>query len=245
MAAKKGKSGNNKQNLEPVAEDVISEEDLPGEDDFQDFKGEEGEEEVEEDEGDEDDQEELVATPVMTPGVSSASKTRKERGPRKIAYVTGAIVEMAADDVRLISEKYLVKTVKNSYDHVGWEAQARAKFRAQYKEEPTFCMGPFYLVRDPSLTPGKKRESLRLEVGHKFGFNGKSGTAIHKGWRVLVNYTKNPDFIMVQYDKVVDPVAAGQKDPAKKLQKPNPKYIKTSFVSNLKEDSETIAVAAQ
>lgn len=243
--AKKSKSGNSKQNSLPaVVETALSGEDLPLEEEFLEMKEDEenSEEEEDDEEDDFDDSEDLAAQSVVIPSTGAvATRVRKERGPRKIAYVTGGLVEMSSDDVRVISEKYLVKTVKNSYDHAGWEAQARAKFRAQYKEEPTFCLGPFYLVRDPSLTPGKKRESLRLEVGRKYGFNGKSGTAIHKGWRVFVNYTRNPDVIMVQYDKVVDPAAAGQKDLTKKLQSPNPKYIRSSAVTNLKEDEEVTA----
>lgn len=184
----------------------------------------------------ESDETEAAAGGASTSGEPATAKAKKIRGPRRIVYVIGAsILDAKTDEVKNVVERINPKvTTGVPFDRKKGEAEARQAFTAKHGTEPEFCEGPFYIVRDPAASIHKKRETLNMNIGAHYGFNGKMGTAIHKGWSTIVNFTNNPDYVFVMYDKVVNPEAAGQKE-GKKLQKPNPRFVPVKTVQDLKE----------
>lgn len=221
----KNTRSNTKRNTAPVVEEetVLAAETQPEE-----------EEDVSDEDVETDEEEEEAETAGPTAAASTGEpKAKKTRGPRKILYVLSANIMTAADEVKLQTERIIPKAAAiQPFDRKKGEAEARLTFRTKHGTEAESCEGPFYIVRDPSATTGKKRETLNMSIGAQYGFNGEMGTAVHKGWSCIVNFTHNKDYVMVMYDKIVNPVEAGQKE-GKKLQKPNPRYVPISAIREL------------
>lgn len=184
-----------------------------------------------------------------TPAGASGGKTRKPRGPRTIVYVCGRSV-LNEDETMTVQTQQIKSPIAsngisgptgNAFDRKAAEAEVTEIYRKKHREDPEFVAGPFYLVRDPQNVTGRKRETLNMNVGAKYGFSGESGTGIHKGWSVIVNFTRNPDLVLAMYNKIVNPVDAGVKknDEGKEIkpQKPPARYIPTSSVQNLVKDA--------
>lgn len=239
----KNSAGGNKKNVKNLPQEEFKEEALAlatseevanseesASSDLEDYEEVEDLDEDDEDdyEREEEDEEEQVSASTSAPS-EPASKQKKERGPRKICYVASGFVDGESK-----SDTIKVTVTKGIFDRKKGDLEARQIFESTHGIAPEYCHGPFYFVRDPAATAGKKRDTLNQSAGIQYGLTSRRASAIHKGWSVIANFTKNPSFAMVQYMKLVDLKAAGVKD-GKKPQRPNTRYVPVNTLTNVKD----------
>lgn len=206
-------------------------------------------EEFDEDVFDDEDEEETPAAAATTTTTTTATATtteetaspaasekkpRKPRTPRQILYCCAGVVTLDKDveNVGKQGETVVIQEALGvtmpargeAFNEKAGRAEAVDGFKTQWNVEPSSVIGPLYQRRGTPITR-RKRDSISLKVGAKYGLSGKQGTAVYDNWNVIVNFTNNEEICLILYESQIN------KD--KKQQRPNSKYVKKSALQNL------------
>lgn len=178
---------------------------------------------------DDEDEEVETASPA-----APEKKPRKPRTPRQILYCCAGVVTLDKDvenvgkqGETVVIQEALGVTMPHrgeAFDEKAGRAEAVDGFKTQWNVEPSSVIGPLYQRRGTPITR-RKRDSISLKVGAKYGLSGKQGTAVYDNWNVIVNFTNNEEICLILYESQIN------KD--KKQQRPNSKYVKKSALQNL------------
>lgn len=206
------------------------------------------EEEDEDEDEDDDDEEEMRALP---PGQSN--KPRREGGKkakRDIIFNVAANVTLQEDhkeygakgEVALVMDEIEVTkpTEGSPFDLKKAREEVVKIFEQRWHEKPERISAPAYR-RKGMNQPRVKRESISFnKIAEQVSFISKKGSAVHKGWEVLVQFTDHDDVVYIQYKQIANEeyFTAQGKDP-KKVQKPSPKYLDPAKLQNLREATKS------